>query len=187
MEYRAGSKDDFDRLYRDNYPKLLRTLFGILGDAAAAEDCVQDAFVQAYRAWPSFKPDRPAGAWLHRIALNVAISHRRKAKLREAAELVRRLGRPASPKTPSQQLFVDDIVRALAELSPKVSSAFILRHYHGYTNREIARAFGVTERMVGVRLARARQHLEQRLGREWAEPFPTPVRSGVSMADATDG
>jgi RNA polymerase sigma-70 factor (ECF subfamily) len=186
MDYRPGSQEDFDRLYRDTYPRLLRTLFGVLGDAAAAEDCVQDAFVRAYRAWPNFKADRPAAAWLHRIALNVAISYRRKARLREAAELLRRLGRPESPKTPSQQLFVDDIVRALAELSPKVSSTFILRHYHGYTNREIARALGVTERMVGVRLSKAREHLARRLGAGWAEPFPTYVPSSVSIADATD-
>jgi RNA polymerase sigma-70 factor (ECF subfamily) len=186
MDYEAGSLEDFDRLYRDSYPKLFRTLYGILGDAAAAEDCVQDAFVQAFRAWPNFKPDRPAGAWLHRIALNVAISYRRKAKLREAAEIVRRLGRPAAPRTPSQQLFLDDVVRALAELGPRVSSTFILRHYHGYTNREIAQAFAITERMVGVRLSKARQHLARRLGAEWAESFPVHVLSSVSMADASD-
>jgi RNA polymerase sigma-70 factor (ECF subfamily) len=186
MDYQPGSKEDFDRLYRDNYPKLLRTLYGVLGDQAAAEDCVQDAFVQAFRAWPRFKPDRPAAAWLHRIALNVAISHRRKSRLRDAGELLRRLGRPPSPKTPSQQLFFDDLVRALAELNPKVSSTFILRHYHGYSNREIAEAFGVSARMVGVRLARAREHLARRLGQEWAESFPTHVGSGVSMADASD-
>jgi RNA polymerase sigma factor (sigma-70 family) len=186
MDYEPGSKEAFDRLYRDHYPRLVRTLFGVLGDAAAAEDCVQETFLRAFKAWPRFKPDRPIGAWLHRIALNTAISYRRKAKLREATELVLRLGRPAAVRTPSQQVVMDDIIRALGELGPKVSLTFILRHYHGYSNREIARGLGISERMVGVRLSRARSQLAHALGPEWAEPFPSQVPSSVSISDPTD-
>ena len=50
--YRAGSLDDFDQLYRDCYPRLVRTLYGVLGDPTAAEDCVQEAFLKAFQAWP---------------------------------------------------------------------------------------------------------------------------------------
>jgi RNA polymerase sigma factor (sigma-70 family) len=183
MDYEPGSDEAFDRLYRDHYPKLVRTLYGVLGDAAAAEDCVQDAFVRAYQAWPRFKADRPPGAWLHRIALNTAISYKRKQKVRHAADLLLRMGRPAGPRTPSQQIVMDDLVRALGELRPKVGMTFILRHYHGYSNREIARGLGVSERMVGVRLQQAREHLARRLGPEWAEPFPSQLPSGVSISD----
>src|SRR5438270_1776694 len=93
--YRPGDRSDFDRLYQASYPRLVRTLFALLGDVAAAEDCVQDAFVQAYKAWARWRPDAPAEAWLHRIALNQAHSYRRRQRIREAGELVRRLGRPA--------------------------------------------------------------------------------------------
>ena len=79
---RPGNRDDFDRLYRENYPRLLRTLYAITGDAAAAEDCVQEAFVKAWRAWPRFRPERAPEGWLHQIAVNTAISYRRRAKLR---------------------------------------------------------------------------------------------------------
>ena len=75
--YRPGSAQDFDRLYRASYPRLYRTLTALLRDGAAAEDCVQEAFVRAFKAWPRWRPDAPAEAWLHRIALNVAASHRR--------------------------------------------------------------------------------------------------------------
>jgi len=88
--YRPGSVQDFDRLYEAAYPKLLRTVYAVLGDHAAAEDCVQEAFVRAFRAWPRFRVDRPPEAWLHRIAINGAISYRRQARLRQVGELLRR-------------------------------------------------------------------------------------------------
>src|SRR5690348_12213851 len=92
--YRPGSKDDFDRLYRTAYPRVYRTLSAILADPEEAEDCAQDAFVQAFQAWHRWRPDAPAEAWVHRIAVNRAISYRRRAKLRTVGEVLRRLGRP---------------------------------------------------------------------------------------------
>ncbi len=88
---RPGNRDDFDRLYRENYPRLLRTLYAITGDAAAAEDCVQEAFVKAWRAWPRFRPERAPEGWLHQIAVNTARTvGARLAQARD--ELSRRLG-----------------------------------------------------------------------------------------------
>ena len=95
--YTPGSKHDFDLLYRTAYPRVFRTLSAILGDPEAAEDCTQDAFVQAFQAWQRWKPDAPAEAWIHRIAVNRAISHRRSANLRTVGETLRRLGRPPNP------------------------------------------------------------------------------------------
>ena len=51
------------------------------------------------------------------------------------------------------------VVTALSRLPVKLAAAFVLRHYHGYSNREIAAATGVSERMVGMRLAQARERL----------------------------
>ena len=94
IEYEAGSDADFARLYSDTYLKILKTLTIRLGDGAAAEDCTQEAFERAYRSWKTWKPIAPAEAWVHRIAVNAAISYQRKMKIREAGEIVRRLGRP---------------------------------------------------------------------------------------------
>jgi hypothetical protein len=55
--YRPGNLEDFDRLYRESYPRVLRTLIGMLGDRAAAEDCTQEAFVKACRAWATWRAD----------------------------------------------------------------------------------------------------------------------------------
>src|SRR5579872_5579394 len=71
--FRPGSSEDFERLYRESHSKVLATLVGILGDRAAAEDCAQETFTRALRAWPRWRPDAPPEAWVHRIAVNVAV------------------------------------------------------------------------------------------------------------------
>lgn len=157
--YRAGDREDFDRLYRTSYSRLLGTLIGVLGDRAAAEDCVQESFVRAFRAWGKWRPDAPAEAWLHRIALNVAVSYQRRQRLREVGELVRRLGRPDPPPDPAHAAERGDLTKALGRLPAKQSAAIVLRHYHGYSNREIAYALGIPERTVASRLAAAKVRL----------------------------
>jgi RNA polymerase sigma-70 factor, ECF subfamily len=157
--YRPGSKDDFDRLYRTAYPRVFRTLAAILADPEAAEDCAQDAFVQAFQAWDRWRPDAPAEAWVHRIAINRAISHRRSAKLRSVGEVLRRLGHPRPNPDPAEQAIRPDLLTALRTLPPKLAAAIVLRHYHGYNNREIASALGVSERTIGTRLHQAGERL----------------------------
>ncbi len=70
--YEAGNEADFEHLYQTSYGKILGTLTAMLGDRAAAEDCVQDAFERAYKKWPTWQPIAPAEAWVHRIAINAA-------------------------------------------------------------------------------------------------------------------
>jgi RNA polymerase sigma-70 factor (ECF subfamily) len=163
--YRPGDREDFERLYRSSYARLLGTLVGVLGDRAAAEDCLQEAFEKAFRAWPGWRPDAPAEAWLHRIAVNAAVSYQRRQRLREAGEVVRRLGRPAPPPDPADAATASDLTAALRRLPAKQSAAIVLRHYHGYSNREIAAALGIPEQTVASRLAAARKQLQAVLGR----------------------
>ena len=163
LPYRPGSDADFDRLYRDSYPRILATLRATLRDDAAAEDCAQETFVRAYRAWARWTPDAPAEAWLHRIAVNVATSHRRRELIRRPAELVRRLGRPETGSDPAD---VDRhaLLAALRRLPPEQAAVIVLRHLHGHTHREIAAALGVPESTVGWRLAAAKARLAEHLG-----------------------
>jgi len=158
--YSPGSEADFERLYRKTYRRILGTLITLVRDQATAEDCAQETFERAYRNWRTWKPEAPVEAWLHRIAINVAISDRRHQGLRQAGELVRRLGRPAPGLDPSVVAERSDLVRAMKKLPTKQAAALVLRHYHGYTNREIAAALGVPEQTVASRLAAARKQLQ---------------------------
>lgn len=181
--YRPGSAADFDRLYRRSYPRLKRTLTAVLGDPAAAEDCVQETFVRAFRAWDRWTPDAPAEAWLHRIALNRAHSHRRRAALQGITEVLRRLGRPEPMPDPADSLAWSELGRALQRLPTKLAAAIVLRYYHGYTNRELAAAFGVSERMIGLRLLEAKRRLRRQLGADHEDELPTRGAGGVVLSE----
>jgi RNA polymerase sigma-70 factor (ECF subfamily) len=159
-EYRAGVLEDFDRLYEETYPRLFGTLVTLLRDRAAAEDCVQEAYLRAFRAWARWRPDAPAEAWLHRIAINVAVSHRRKERLRAATAIFRR---PALEEPGPPELTDPDLLAELRALPPKQAAALVLRYVHGYSNREIAQSLGVPERTIASRLAAARSKLQERL------------------------
>lgn len=182
-DYQPGSKEDFDRLYQASYQKLFRTVYAIVGEPAAAEDCVQEACLKAFRAWPAWKRDAPAEAWLHRIAVNAALSWRRREKVREVGDLVRRLGR-ISDRVPGPEAAAEpDLLTALRELPPKLAAAIVLRHVHGYSNREIGFALGIPERTVASRLIAARARLRARLGEPdgdqhaaMSEYSPAPAR-----------
>jgi RNA polymerase sigma-70 factor, ECF subfamily len=183
--YTPGSREDFDRLYRSAYPRVYRTLVAILGDPAEAEDCAQDAFVKAFQAWKRWRPDAPAEAWVHRIAVNRAISSRRRARLRTVGELLRRLGKPAGGADPAHVATQPDLLTALRSIPPKLAAAIVLRHYHGYNNREIAAALGVSERTIGTRLSQAAERLRAVLEESPVPGFSLDTRAALSSEQDT--
>ena len=154
-----GSSEDFDLLYRLAYERVRQTCLVVLGgDPAAAEDCAQDTFVRAYRAWPRWRPEAPVEVWLHRIAVNVARSYRRRSVWRHLPLLADRLsGRPQ----PLDETFV--VMRALREMSVDDASALLLRYYHGFSGEEIAAGLGIPASTVRGRIVRARTRLRQLL------------------------
>jgi len=162
--YEPGSDADFERLYRNTYRRILGTLVTIVRDVATAEDCAQETYERAYRGWARWRPEAPVEAWLHRIAINVAISDRRYQRLRQVGEVIKRLGRPAPGPDPAVVAERSELVEAMQKLPPKQAAALVLRHYHGYSNREIAAALGIPEQTVASRLAAARKHLQAVLG-----------------------
>lgn len=162
--YRPGVKADFDRLYRSTYQRIFATLMLILRNPTDVEDATQEAFMRAFKGWAGWKQDAPAEAWIYRIALNVAFTYRRRERLHQIGEVLRRLGRPKDPD-PSE-LDQTDLVRGLRALPPRQAAAIVLRHLHGFSNREIAAALNVPERTIASRLAAAKKRLRRHLGDE---------------------
>jgi RNA polymerase sigma-70 factor (ECF subfamily) len=116
--------------------------------------------------WSTWRGDAPAEAWLHRIAINTAISYQRYARMREVGQVIRRLGRPAAPPDPGALAERSDLFNALRKLPAKQAAAIVLRHHHGYSNREIAAALDIPERTVASRLAAAKERLRRLLRAE---------------------
>jgi DNA-directed RNA polymerase specialized sigma24 family protein len=88
--YHPGNRDDFDRLYRNTYTRIRFTLQGMLRHEAAAEDCAQEAFERAFRAWSSWSGDAPAEAWQgqpdRRRTRDRAVRERRREDARRCGE-----------------------------------------------------------------------------------------------------
>ena len=154
-----GSSEDFDLLYRHTFDRIRHTCLVVLGgDPAAAEDCAQDTYVRAYRAWPRWRPDAPVEVWLHRIAVNVARSYKRRRMWRQLPLLSDRPSRPQ----PLDETFA--VMRALGQMSPDDATALLLRFYHGYSGEEIAAGLGVPASTIRGRIVRARSRLKELLG-----------------------
>jgi RNA polymerase sigma factor (sigma-70 family) len=103
---------------------------------------------------------------VHRIAINTAISYQRYSRMREVGQVIQRIGRPTLPPDPGSVAERSDVFNALRKLPPKQAAAIVLRHHHGYTNREIAAALEIPERTVASRLIAAKARLRQILDSE---------------------
>jgi RNA polymerase sigma-70 factor (ECF subfamily) len=171
--YTAGSGEDFDRLYQETHHRVVATLATLLRDREAAEDCAQEAYLRAFQAWARWRDDGPAEAWVHRIAINVAVTTRRRERLRQMGEMILHLGQPRVADPTDTR--VPELVRELRALPSRQAAALVLRYLHGYSNREIAQALGVPERTVASRLAAGLRRLRERLSAS-AEPAVYPQR-----------
>ena len=154
---------EFTAFYEAEFVSVRKFAYRYLREFEEAEECAQEAFTRAYRAWPSWEAKVPAEAWLHRIAVNTAISYRRREKVRALPSLLWRLGVPPAGPDPAEQAD-SRILSELRRLPPKQAAAVVLRYYHGYTNREVAASLGVSERTVGQRISDALVTLRGRLG-----------------------
>jgi RNA polymerase sigma-70 factor, ECF subfamily len=163
----AGSASDFEALFRAHWPRAYRAAYLVVQDAAGAEDVAQEAFVAAVRALDRFDSARPFGPWLHRIVVNRAIDWTRARALRrevgagEAIDEVPAEGR-SEPATP----LPEDVVTALASLSPDHRAVVVLRYVLEYTPGEIARMLELPRGTVNSRLRRALDALQGSVGRE---------------------
>src|SRR5207244_6157407 len=143
----------FPLLYQREYPNVYRTVRAIVLDAHEAEDITQESFVKAYRARTRYKPTAPVGAWLHRIAVNAAISHLRRRRL--ARLLPARLY-----QTPDDRDYARSEARglceaALAQLSPQLRAGVVLHYFHDYSRDEIAKILRIPSGPVASRMAKA--------------------------------
>ena len=143
-----GSVDDLERLFREHWPRAYRAAYLVAGDAAAAEDIAQEAFLAAVRNLDRFDRRRPFGPWLHRIVVNRAIDFTRARKLRAEVELGEYLPAPPPPELDGSAF------ARIADLSPEHRAVIVLRYLWEYTPGEIAELLGVPRGTVNSRLRR---------------------------------
>ena len=162
-----------ERTFRAESGRALATLARALGDVGAAEDAVQEAFVEALRTWPRRGiPDNP-GAWVTTTARNRALDRVRRESLRPGKEEAAVREHPAA-EPPDWTPVPDDQLRLVftcchPALAPASQVALTLRLVCGLQTPEIARAFLQPVATVAQRLSRARTKV-----RDAGIPFRVP-------------
>lgn len=119
--------------------------YRILGDAGAAEEAVQDAFMQVWRRADSYVPDRGSGfrAWLLKIVHNrsIDIRRRRSGATQSAIDLETVEFIPANTdvqRDVTARLEREDVRTAVAALPPQQRDTIALAYFDGLTHQEIA-------------------------------------------------
>lgn len=144
----AGPPDAVERVWRDDGPRLWRSLVAFGGDQELASDAMAEAFAQALGRGDEVEaPDR----WIWRAAFRIAAGELKERRRVAAADVLR-----TSVDMPEP---VADLVRALRTLSPNQRAAAVLSLYADMSTRDVARTLGCSQATVRVHLSQARRRL----------------------------
>jgi RNA polymerase sigma-70 factor (ECF subfamily) len=178
LDLRDGA---IDRAYRDHAPEVYRIAYGILRDPDDALEVTQETFARGWERWDRYDAQRPLIAWLHGIAVHLALDAVRRRRTRRVA--VPQLRQPggwagggqAGPDPADAFVQRQALETALDTMKPETRAALVLRHYYGYDYAGIAAMLGTAEGTVGPTLSRAHRTLRERLGPLLSGPEPDPA------------
>lgn len=169
---RSGNTAAFGELVRKYQDRLLNAVVYIAGGREEAEDVVQDAFVQAYTKLDSFGGNSAFFTWLYRVAINAAISRRRKRKGKIETSVDARLESRGEEPADDHEGAEDRLLReeravqvkaALAALSEEHRMILVLREMEDCDYDQIAQVLDVPVGTVRSRLHRARLQMREQL------------------------
>jgi len=171
---RTGDEEAFAELFHQHKNLVYKTASLLLGDAAAAEDALQEVFVKVYCSLDTFDARKGAfTTWLRRITVNHCLNVRRRRRPSPSSleDLAVGGSSPAESRRPflPEEWAVDReraeaIWRALQGLSPPLRATVVLRYYEELPYREIAQVLDIPLGTVKWRLHEALKTLRQALG-----------------------
>ena len=180
-----GDEASYGVLVRQYGGAMLAVARRMLRNEDDAQEALQDAFLQAFRAIPHFRQEARLSTWLHRIVVNAALMRLRAASRRpeaaidtllpqfdeegKHAESIRAL--PVSVEAALESAETRAKIRAcIAELPEQYHAVIVLRDLQELSTAEAAALLGISENAVKIRLHRAHQALRTLLTRRLSEP-----------------
>lgn len=176
---RAGEDDAYRELMQDNGGRLLSVARRLVRNEEDARDCLQDAFLSAFRAIDRFEGQSKLATWLHRIVVNACLM-RLRSKKRKPEDLVDpqlpeldgygfRVGPTEEMPVTADELLERDEVRrrvrtAIDGLPEGYRTVLVLRDIEEFDTAETADMLGLTRGAVKVRIHRARLALRSEIG-----------------------
>ncbi len=181
----AGDRDEFDKIVRQEAPRLFKVLIRYVRDEDEAKSIMQETFLQAYEGLSSFRGDSKFTTWLYSIGINQARARFRKLKRQDllSEDEIDRLqpsfsrGRYTQSYEPWQP---DELAskserrrlvhEAISKLPENYRVVVELRDIEEFSTDETAEMLGMTSGAVRVRLHRARQALRALLEPYFSNP-----------------
>lgn len=162
----GGSTPAFEQLYRRHAARVYAVCLRMTGNVATAEDCVQEAFVQAWRNLGQFETRSTFGTWLHRIAVNTVLQQvrRRQELLGEGDSIEREVADRLADPLGDDPGRSRDVEAAIAGLPAGARHVLVLVGLYGHSHEEAAQMLGVAVGTCKAQLHRARALLQARLG-----------------------
>lgn len=167
-EVQRGRVELFDRLVERHRSGMLRFATSKLGDADAAEDVVQEAWLAVFAARHTYRPEFAVSTWVYTILINLCRRHGRRAARRtvtQGDDALRQL--PDESASPLSQLLTcerREVLHALLNALPEADAdALRLRFFSGLMFEEIAAAMDSSVSGAKVRVRRGLQRLSARL------------------------
>jgi len=158
---RGGDRHAFEALVRAHKDGVLNLARRIVGDADAAQDVAQEAFIKAYRELRRFRGRSTFATWLYRIAINEARVYLRSQRRRQAQWEQQTAGQAGHPAANERDRPSHLLVELLQEVPEKHRVALALFYLQELSLREVAQAAGASEATVKSWLHRGRERLRE--------------------------
>lgn len=166
----TGDKTAFTEIVNRYSNMVARTVKGMIGDNASAEDVGQEVFIKLYYSLKHFRGDSKLSTYIHRIAVNLTLNELKKNKRvnspttvsdLESLKVLQVSGDDQISRNETKEL----VEKALQMLEPKYRSVIVMRMLQGYDTKETAEALGLPIGTVLSRLSRAQEQMRKILGK----------------------
>jgi RNA polymerase sigma factor (sigma-70 family) len=160
LERPSASTTSFTELYRETVQDVFAYVATLLGDRAAAEDVVAQAYERAYKKRRSFDERRGTPrAWLFGIARNAALDELRRRK--RTVSLVSEPAELSTDDDPDAIARRTTVRAALQAMEPRDRELIALKYHGGLSNAEVAKLLGLSESNAGTKIHRAMTKLRE--------------------------
>lgn len=159
----VGDLATFDALFRADHRAVVAIVAALCGSRSVAEEVAQEAFLRAHQDWARIERYERPGAWVRRVAINLALSHQRRQGSERRAISRLRLLRGDGRDEPTEVVAADAFWAAVRTLPPQQRSVVVLRYVEDRPVAAIAEVLDIAEGTVKAHLHKARAALARRL------------------------
>jgi RNA polymerase sigma-70 factor (ECF subfamily) len=161
-------------LYRE---RLYRIIRGFTNDHDDTDDILQETFIKAFENLERFRGDSSLYTWLCRIAMNLAITHVRKKKLRQFISLdsVMLISKQINPEQALEEKELKEMIHeTVDQLSEKQKAVFVLRFYDEMSIAEVAKITGNSEGTIKANFFHAISKVKKSLNKNYNDKRKKP-------------